>query len=92
MLESFQVLGVSSLGVWLGDGEGEVGWRVDKLGSGDEEFSSPGAVRPRIGEDPFVGVDDVGDSLLLMAVRVNDGLELEVTDPQEYKGDVEQED
>ena len=33
----------------------------------------------------------VGDSLLLMAVRVNDGLELEVTDPKEYKGDVEQE-
>ena len=26
-----------------------------------------------------------------MAVRVNDGLELEVTDPKEYKGDVEQE-
>ena len=31
----------------------------------------------------------VGDSLLLMAVRVNDGLELEVTDPKEHKGDVE---
>ena len=27
-----------------------------------------------------------------MAVRVNDGLELEVTDPKEYQGDVEQED
>ena len=33
----------------------------------------------------------VGDSLLLMAVRVNDGLELEVTDPKEHKRDVEQE-
>ena len=33
----------------------------------------------------------VGDLLLLMAVRVNDGLELEVTDPKEHKGDVEQE-
>ena len=27
----------------------------------------------------------VRDSLLLMAVRVNDGLELEVTDPKEHK-------
>ena len=27
----------------------------------------------------------------LMAVRVNDSLELEVMDPKEYKGDVEQE-
>ena len=34
----------------------------------------------------------VGDSLLLMAVKVNDGLELEVTDPQENQGEVEQED
>ena len=33
----------------------------------------------------------VRDSLLLMAVRVNDGLELEVMDPKEHKGDVEQE-
>ena len=33
----------------------------------------------------------VGDSLLLTAVRVNNGLELEVTDPKEHKGDVEQE-
>ena len=33
----------------------------------------------------------VGDSLLLTAVRVNDGLELEVMDPKEHKGDVEQE-
>ena len=33
----------------------------------------------------------VGDSLLLTAVRVNDGLELEVTDPKEHQGDVEQE-
>ena len=33
----------------------------------------------------------VRDSLLLMAVRVNDSLELEVTGPKEHKGDVEQE-
>ena len=34
----------------------------------------------------------VRDSLLLKAVKVNDGLELEVTDPQENQGEVEQED
>ena len=34
----------------------------------------------------------VGDSLLLKAVKVNDGLELEVTDPQENQGEVEQKD
>ena len=33
----------------------------------------------------------VGDSLLLKAARVNNGLELEVTDPKEYQGDVKQE-
>ena len=33
----------------------------------------------------------VGDSLLLMAVRVYDSLELEVTDPKDDQGDVEQE-
>ena len=37
-------------------------------------------------------IADVGDSLLLTAVKVNDGLELEVTDPQENQGEVEQED
>ena len=40
---------------------------------------------------PIPCLMSVGDSLLLMAVRVNDGLELEVTDPKEHKGDVEQE-
>ena len=34
----------------------------------------------------------VGDSLLLMAVRVNDSLELEVTDPKDNQRDIEQED
>ena len=38
------------------------------------------------------GADAVGDSLLLTAVKVNDGLELEVTDPQEDYREVEQED
>ena len=56
-MESFQVLGISSLGVWLGDGEGEVGWGVNELGSGDEEFGSPNAVAPLITKDSFVSVD-----------------------------------
>ena len=61
-MELFQVLGVSSLGVWLGDGKGEVGWGIDELGSGDEEFSSPTTVAPLIGEDSFVGVDKLVES------------------------------
>ena len=42
-------------------------------------------------QDTLVSTSTVGDSLLLKAARVNDGLELEVTDPKEHKGDVEQE-
>ena len=61
-MESFQVLGVSSLGVWLGNGEGEVGWGVNELGSRDKEFGSPGAVSPLIGKDSFVGVDELVES------------------------------
>ena len=61
-MESLQVLGVSSLGVWLGDGEGEVGWGINELGSGDEEFRSPNAVTPLIGKDSFVGVDKLVES------------------------------
>ena len=61
-MESFQVFGVSSLGVWLGDGEGEVGWGVNELGSRDKELGSPGAVRPRVGKDLFVGVNKLVES------------------------------
>ena len=57
MLESFQVFSVSSLGVWLGDGEGKVGRRIDKLGSRDKEFGSPNTVTPLVGKDSFVSVD-----------------------------------
>ena len=56
-MESFQVLGVSSLGVWPGDGEGEVGWGVNELGSRDKEFGSPSAVAPLVGKNSFIGVD-----------------------------------
>ena len=58
-MESFQVLSVSSLGVWLGDGEGEVGRGINKLVSGDKEFGSPTTITPRIGENSFVGVDEL---------------------------------
>ena len=61
-MESLQVLSVSSLGVWLGDGEGEVGWGVNELGSRDKEFGSPGTVSPLIGKDLFVGVDELVES------------------------------
>ena len=61
-MESFQVLGVSSLGIWLGDGEGEVGWGINKLGSGDEEFGSPNVVTPLVGKDLFVGIDELIES------------------------------
>ena len=61
-MESFQVLSVSSLGVWLGDGKGEVGWGVNELGSGDEEFGSPNAVAPLVGKDSLVGVDELVES------------------------------
>ena len=62
MLELFQVLGVSSLGVWLGDEEGEMGRGINELGSWDEEFSSPSTVTPLIGEDLFVSVDELVES------------------------------
>ena len=62
MLESFQVFGISSLGVWLGDGEGEVGWGINELGSRDKEFGSPTAVSPMITEDSFVSVDELVES------------------------------
>ena len=61
-MELLQVLGVSSLGVWLGDGEGEVGWGVNELGSRDKEFGSPGTVSPLIGKDLLVGVDELVES------------------------------
>ena len=61
-MESLQVFGVPSLGVWLGDREGEVGWGIDELSSGDEEFGSPNAVTPLIGKDSFVSVDELVES------------------------------
>ena len=62
MLELFQVLGVSSRGVWLGNGEGEMRRGIDELGSWDKEFGSPSAVAPLIGEDLFIGVDELVES------------------------------
>ena len=59
MLESFQVLSVCSLGVWLDDREGEMGRGINELGSGDEEFSSPSVVTPLIRENVFVSVNEL---------------------------------
>jgi len=58
-LETFQVFGVSSLGVWLCDGEGVVGRGIDKSGRWGEKVCVPDAVVPMIREDPFVTVDDL---------------------------------
>ena len=62
MLELFQVLGVSSLGVWLGDGVGKTGREINKLGSWDKEFCSPSAITPLVGEDLVVGVNELVQS------------------------------
>ena len=57
----------------------------------DPKFIKLGPITCARSNDVVFSIVIVGDSLLLMAVRVNDGLELEVTDPKEYQGDVEQE-
>ena len=62
MLESFQVFGVSSLGVWLGDRVGKTGRGINELGSWDKEFSSPSAIAPLISEDSVVSVDELVQS------------------------------
>jgi len=55
----FQVFGVSSLGIWLGDGEGKTGRGIDKAGMWGEEICGPDAVVPMICEDSFVAVDEL---------------------------------
>jgi len=59
MLETFQVFGISSLGIWLSDGEGKVGRGIDKGGSWGEKVCVPDTVVPMIHEDSFVAVDDL---------------------------------
>jgi len=53
----FQVFGVSSLGIWLGDGKSEMGRGINKACMGREEFCVPHVVIPQIGEDSVIGVD-----------------------------------
>jgi len=53
----FQVFGISSLGIWLGDGKGEMGRGVNKTCVWGKEVCGPGAVVPTIGKDLFVAVD-----------------------------------
>jgi len=55
----FQVLGVSSLGIWLGDGEGKTGRGIDETSVGGKEICGPGAVVPPIREDVLVTVDEL---------------------------------
>jgi len=57
MLETFQVFGVSSLGIWLGDGEGKTRRGIDEACVWGKEVRGPGAVVPTIGENSFVTVD-----------------------------------
>ena len=59
MLETFQVFGVSSLGIWLGDGKGKVGRGIDETHMWGEKICGPGAVVPLICEDSFVTVDEL---------------------------------
>jgi len=56
MLETFQVLSVSSLGIWLGDGEGKMGRGIDKASMWGKEICGPDSVVPMICEDLFVTV------------------------------------
>jgi len=58
-METFQILGVSSLGIWLGDGEGKVGRGIDKSGSRGEKVCVPDAVIPMVRKDSLVAVDDL---------------------------------
>jgi len=59
MLETFQVFGVSSLGIWLSDREGKVGRGINKTCMQGEEICGPGAVVPLIHKDSFVAVDEL---------------------------------
>ena len=58
MLETFQVFGVSSLGIWLGDGVGKTGRGINETSVGGKEICGPGAVVPLICEDALVAVDE----------------------------------
>jgi len=59
MLETFQVFGVSSLGIWLGDGKGKVGRGIDETCMWGKKVCGPGVVVLPIGKDSFVTVDEL---------------------------------
>jgi len=59
MLETFQVFGVPSLGIGLGDGAGKTGRGIDETCVGGKEICGPGAVVPLIGKDSFIAVDEL---------------------------------
>jgi len=58
-LETFQILGVSSLGIWLGDREGKMGRGINEMGMWGKEVCGPGVVVPIIHKDLFVAVDEL---------------------------------
>jgi len=55
----FQVFSVSSLGIWLSDGEGKMGRGIDETGVWGKKVCGPSTVVPLIHEDPFVAVDEL---------------------------------
>ena len=59
MLETFQVLSVSSLGIWLGDGKGKMGRGINETSVWGKKVCGPGTVVPLIGEDALVAVDEL---------------------------------
>jgi len=59
MLETFQVFSVSSLGIWLGDGEGKMERGINESCVWSKKFCGPGPVVPLICKDSFVAVDEL---------------------------------
>jgi len=59
MLETFQVLSVSSLGVRLSNGKGKMGRGINKVWVWGKEFCGPHAVAPQISENLVIGVDEL---------------------------------
>jgi len=55
----FQVFGVPSLGIWLGDGAGKTGRGINETCVGGKEICGPGAVVPPIHKDALIAVDEL---------------------------------
>jgi len=55
----FQVFSVSSLGIWLGDGEGKMGRGINETCVWGKKVCGPGMVVPLIYKDLFIAVDEL---------------------------------